>query len=259
VSATSAASVRIERVEANQVWRVHVGGSRGNILDAGVIGSLGRLFEEAAHSPDLKAICLSGEGEHFSFGASVPEHLPGHVDAMLPAFHAMFRALFDCGVFVHAAVRGRCLGGGLELAIAANRITAAHDAVLGQPEIVLGVFAPVASLLLVERLGRPRAEDLCLSGRTVDANEALAMGLVDELVNDPEEAALAYARKHLLPRSAASLRLANRAVRLGLRRRLDDELVALESLYLKDLMATRDAEEGLRAFIEKRAPAWRNS
>jgi cyclohexa-1,5-dienecarbonyl-CoA hydratase len=259
VSDALVGSVRVRRSEADQVWSVRIGGSRGNVLDAGVIGSLGRIFEEAGRSGDLKAICLSGEGENFSFGASVPEHLPGQVEAMLPVFHTMFRALFDCGVFVHAAVRGRCLGGGLELVAAGHRITASPDAVFGQPEIALGVFAPVASLLLPERIGRPRAEELCLTGRMVDANEALALGLVDELAEDPEEAAQAFIRKHLLPRSAASLRFANRALRLGLRRRLDDDLAELESHYLKELMSTRDATEGLRAFLEKRAPAWRNS
>lgn len=256
---TLVGSVRVQRSEADQVWSVRIGGSRGNVLDAGVIGALGRIFEEAGRAGDLKAICLSGEGEHFSFGASVPEHLPGQVEGMLPAFHGMFRALFDCAVFVHVAVRGRCLGGGLELAAAGQRIAASPTAVFGQPEIALGVFAPVASLLLAERVGRPRAEELCLTGRMVDANEALGLGLVDELADDPEEAALAFIRKHLLPRSAASLRFANRALRLALRRRLDGDLAALESLYLKELMATRDATEGLRAFLEKRAPEWRNS
>jgi cyclohexa-1,5-dienecarbonyl-CoA hydratase len=248
--------VHVERLDGGAVWRVRIGGTRGNVLDASAIGALGRLFDEASHAAELKAVCLAGEGEHFSFGASVPEHLPGRVEMMLPAFHAMFRALFDCGVFVHAAVRGRCLGGGLELASACHRVAASPDAVLGQPEIVLGVFAPVAAILLEGRVGRASAEQLCLSGRTVDAKEALALGLVDALADDPEAEALAFVREHLAPRSASSLRFANRALRLGLRRRLDDDLGRLEALYLNDLMKTADAEEGLRAFLEKRAPSW---
>ena len=258
MSATTPGVVRVEPLSDGAIWRVRIGGTRGNVLDAKAIAELTRLFEDAGREPALKAICLSGEGDHFSFGASVPEHLPGQVETMIPSFHRMFRALFDCAVFVHAAVRGRCLGGGLELASAAHRITAAPDAYLGQPEILLGVFAPAGSLLLRERTGRRHAEDLCLTGRTVDAKEALAIGLVDEIADDPEEAALAWVRSHLLPRSASSLRFANRAVRLSLRQRLDDELSALESLYLEGLMSTADAAEGLRAFLEKRAPVWRN-
>jgi cyclohexa-1,5-dienecarbonyl-CoA hydratase len=252
-------SVRIERRDRDAVWSVTLGGARGNVLDEVAIAALTELFREAHRAKDLKAIVLSGAGGHFSFGASVPEHLPGCVERMLPRFHAMFRALFDSAVFVHAAVRGRCLGGGLELVTACHRVVAAPDAMLGQPEIVLGVFAPVASLLLPERVGRRHAEDLCLSGRTVEATEARSMGLVDEIATEPEAAALEWVRRHVVPHSAVSLRFANRAVRAGLRRRLDTELAALERLYLDGLMSTSDAREGLRAFLEKRPASWSNS
>jgi cyclohexa-1,5-dienecarbonyl-CoA hydratase len=162
------------------------------------------------------------------------------------------------GVPTLAAVRGQCLGGGLELASFCHRIFAAPDAKLGQPEIVLGVFAPVASLVLPERIGRANAEDLCLTGRIVDASEAKEMGLVDVVTEKPEDAALEYARKHFLPRSASSLRYAVRALRLPLSRRLEEELARLERLYLEELMGTEDAVEGIQAFLEKRPPEWRN-
>lgn len=252
-------AVRVDRREGGAVWGVTLGGARGNVLDESAIASLTELFREAAGAKDLKAVVLSGSGGHFSFGASVPEHLPGQVERMLPAFHEMFRALFDSAVFTHAVVRGRCLGGGLELVTACHRVAAAPDAMMGQAEIVLGVFAPVASLLLPERVGRRHAEDLCLSGRTVDATEARSMGLVDEVAADPEAAAWEWIRRHVLPRSAISLRYANRAVRADLRRRLDGELASLERLYLEGLMSTSDASEGLRAFLEKRTATWSNT
>jgi cyclohexa-1,5-dienecarbonyl-CoA hydratase len=121
---------------------------------------------------------------------------------------------------------------------------------------MLGVFAPVASVLLSERIGRGHAEDLCLSGRSLTAEQALAAGLVDEIADDPGEAARAYAREHLLPKSASSLRMAVRAVRAGFSERFRNELAAVERLYLGDLMATADANEGLAAFTEKRKPSW---
>ena len=148
------------------------------------------------------------------------------------------------------------LGGGLELASFCNRLFAAPDARLGQPEIRLGVFAPVASVSLVERVGRGPAEDLCLSGRSLTAAEALAIGLVDEVVDAPGEAALDWAREHLLPKSASSLRLAVRAARTGYAARFRHELAEVERLYLEELMSTTDAGEGLRAFLEKRKPSW---
>jgi cyclohexa-1,5-dienecarbonyl-CoA hydratase len=168
--------------------------------------------------------------------------------------------MVDCAVPLLAAVRGQCLGGGLELVTACHRVFAARDARLGQPEIVLGVFAPFASVALAERVGRRHAEDLCLTGRNVTSEEALAIGLVDELCDgDPAERALAYARQHLLPRSASSLRFAVRAARHGLRARLAAELPAVERLYLDELMASADAVEGLTAFLEKRPPAWKDA
>jgi len=167
--------------------------------------------------------------------------------------------MLDGSYVVLAAVRGQCLGGGLELVSCCNRVFASSDARLGQPEIVLGVFPPVASVILPERVGRANAEDLCLSGRVLEADEALKMGLVDVIAKDPSEAALTYAKEHLLPRSASSLRYAVKAARHGLRQRFTAELKEVERIYLDELMATRDAVEGLEAFMEKRAPQWRNA
>lgn len=252
--------VSIERLDDGAIWRVIIGGSKGNIIDRPVTDALTDVFREARRASDLKVICLEGAGAHFSFGASVQEHLPGHVAGMLSRFHGLLIALVESSVVVVGAIRGQCLGGGLELVTLCHRLFASHEAKLGQPEMLLGVFPPAASLLLTERIGRPHAEDLCLTGRTVNADEALGMGLVDEVVDgDPLEAALDWARRHLLPKSASSLRLAVRAVRGDLARRLAVELPDIERLYLDQLMATSDAVEGLKAFLEKRSPVWRNA
>lgn len=252
--------VTIDRLEGNACWRVTFGAGKGNVLDTAVTEALTEVFRAAAGTPGLKAICLEGQGPHFSFGASVQEHLPGAVNSMLRRFHDLVLALVESGVVTLAAVRGQCLGGGLELATVCHRVVAARHAKLGQPEIVLGVFAPVASLVLSHRVGGAKAEDLCLSGRTVTAEDAFAMGLVDEVTDgDPMEAALGYVHQHLLPRSASSLRFAVRAVRASLRAQLATELPVLERLYLDELMATGDAVEGLQAFLERRPPRWRDA
>ena len=249
----------VDRLDEGAIWRVAIGGSKGNVLDASVMDALAALFRDASATPALKAICLEGQGPHFSFGASVPEHLPPHVAAMLARFHGALLAMLDSAVPVLAAVRGHCLGGGLELVSLCHRVIASANATLGQPEIVLGVFAPVASLVLEGRVGRGAADDLCLSGRSVPAREALALGLVDEVTEaDPADAALAWARTHLLPKSASSLRYAVRASRASLRARLAAELPAMERLYLDGLMSTADAVEGLTAFVERRPPVWRD-
>ena len=248
--------VSVEQARGHAVWRVRFGGVTGNILDAALMDALRAVFEDALDATPLKAIVLEGAGADFSFGASVREHLPNEVAGMLTRFRALLIAILDSAVVVLPVVRGRCLGGGLELASLGHRVFASRDASFGQPEIALGVFAPAASLLLPLKIRRSTAEDLCLTGRTLSAGEALAAGLVDEVAADPAAAALAWVDRHVLPRSASSLRLAVRAVRTGLEHAIRHELPQLEAMYLRDLMGTDDAEEGLRAFLEKRAPRW---
>lgn len=256
--ARAADPVRVEHLDGGALWRVVLGGSKGNVIDRALVDALTRVAIEARTSTDLRAIVLEGDAGHFSYGASVPEHLPDQVAGMLRRFHDLFRTMLDSAVVWIAAVRGRCLGGGLELAAFCQRVFARPDAVLGQPEIVLGVFAPVGSAFLAERVGRPAMEDLCLTGRAVPGTEAHALGLVDELHDDPSAAALAWARTHLVPKSASSLRYAVRAARRGLAQRFLAEVDELERLYLDGLMSTEDAVEGLNAFLGKRTPHWRN-
>ena len=205
----------------------------------------------------ISAVLLDAEGPHFSFGASVEEHLPGAMrnDARQPARAAAFHArMAELPILV--AVKGQCLGGGLELAMGGSMIFAASDAKMGQPEIQLGVFAPAASVLLPPRIGQAAAEDLLFSGRSIGADEALRLGLVQSVSADPEAAALAYFDQHLAAKSASSLACAVAAVRGGYLLRVRRRIAEVEKLYLQRLMQTRDAKEGLAAFIAKRPPKW---
>lgn len=252
--------VRVRAEDDDQIWRVSFGAGTGNILDRATVTELRQVFADAARAASLKAICLEGQGENFSYGASIQEHLPADAPAMLEAMRGLILDLLGSHVVVVAAVRGRCLGGGLELAAVCHRIVAARSATFGQPEIKVGVFAPYASILLPERIGRAAAEDLCLTGRSIAAAEAHAVGLADEVVDaDPWDRALGWIREHLVPHSASTLRLAVKAGRMGLIARLSQELPRIEGLYLDELMATHDASDGLQAFLEKRPPRWRNA
>jgi cyclohexa-1,5-dienecarbonyl-CoA hydratase len=250
--------VRLESLEGGAIWKAVLNTPKANILDMEKCDVLGEIFEEAGAAPELKAVIIAAEGPHFSFGASVQEHLPDQIDAMLHGFHGLFYRILDARVPTLAAVRGQCLGGAMELAIFCNRIFAAPDAKLGQPEILLGVIAPVASVMLAERVGRSRAENLLLTGGSLTAAEGLAIGLVDELSEDPEAAALEYARDYLLPKSASSLRFAVHTSRVGFEERIRTELAEVERLFLEELIQTADAREGLNAFLEKREPEWKN-
>jgi cyclohexa-1,5-dienecarbonyl-CoA hydratase len=252
----SASPVRVTLEEDGSLLRVLLARPRGNILDTAMVGAIRAALEEHRHTVGLRSILFAGEGPHFSFGASVEEHRPGAVEEMLPEFHRLFRDLAGSGRVLLAAVTGCCLGGGLELAAFCHRLWVAPDGKLGNPEIKLGVFAPIASVILPLRIGQARADDLLLTGRQVDAAEALALGLVDEVSEDPEAAARDWHRRHIMPLSGAALAHAVQAGRHDFHRALRGTLDEVERLYLDDLMATHDAKEGIAAFLEKRAPRW---
>lgn len=227
---------------------------KANILDAAMIGALSDALDTVSHHTRL--IVFEGAGRHFCFGASVEEHRADSAAEMLATFHGLFRKLAALGVPTCAVVRGQCLGGGLELASWCTWIAASEDARFGQPEIQLAVFPPMASLLLPWRTGGATALDLCVSGRSIDADEALACGLINAVTASPDDWWRALYTDRLAPMSASSLRYAERAARIGLVGQLDTHLPELERIYLFELMATRDANEGIEAFIEKRPPSF---
>ncbi len=239
-----------------RLLRLRLARAKANVLDAELIGALAAALRQHRERTDLAAVLLDAEGPHFSFGASVEEHLPAKCGEMLSEFHALLQTMLDFPAPILVAVRGQCLGGGLELASAGSLIFAAPDARLGQPEIALGVIAPAASCLLPARIGPGAANDLLISGRSIDAAEAARLGLVVTVADDPEAAALAWFDRHLAVKSAAAVRFANAAARGELAELFRRRIGAVERLYLDGVMATRDALEGLNSFLEKRAANW---
>ena len=253
--------IRVEKLLGGACWRIVLDRPKANILDSAMVEALTEILDRTdpdtyPEARNLGALIFEGEGKHFSFGASVEEHKPGLVENMIPTFHRLFEKLLECRLFLVAAVRGQCLGGGLELASFCHRVFASPDAKLGQPEIQLGVIAPVASLILPERCGRAHAADLCLTGRIVDAQEALSMGLVDEVCEDPGLAAASFVEGRLGSLSASSLRHAVAALNLGFQEAFHRNVGRAETLYLDELMATEDAVEGISSFLDKRKPEW---
>jgi cyclohexa-1,5-dienecarbonyl-CoA hydratase len=236
--------------------RLRLNKPKANLVDAAMIAALHAALGQYRRHVMLRGVLLDAEGPHFSFGASVEEHLPAQCAAMLKSLHALLLEMLEFPVPVLVAVHGQCLGGGLELALACGRIFAAPGAQFGQPEIKLGVFAPAASALLPYRLNQPDAEDLLLTGRSIDADEALRMRLVQQVSEDPAAAALGWYDQHLHGKSAAALACATVAARAVMQKQVRGRLAELERLYLEWLMRTHDANEGLAAFLEKRQPAW---
>jgi cyclohexa-1,5-dienecarbonyl-CoA hydratase len=239
--------------------RLRLARPRANVLDAQMTAALAHALDAHRDNPGLVAALLDHEGAHFSFGASVAEHLPEHCAAMLRNFHSLLERLLDWPRPVLVAARGQCLGGGLELAAFCNFILCDRTAKFGQPEIKLGVWPPPATLLLPARIGQARADDLILTGRSIDAETALSWGLVTAVGDEVDALADAFLREHILPKSASSLRHANLAARRALYARLREELPRVQDAYLTSLMATHDANEGIDAFIARREPEWKHA
>ena len=202
-SATTKAmtKIKVEPFLDEQGVRIVLHAPPGNVLDAVMMAEISATLDELRTRPHVKVLCFAAEGKHFSFGASVEEHVGEHAAGMLRAFGGMFERLVALAVPTVAVVQGRCLGGAMELAAFCNWVYAAPSAIFAQPEIQLAVFAPVAAVVLPCKLGQSRADDINLTGRNVEASEAKVMGLVDVVAEQPEAALEEWARRELLPKS----------------------------------------------------------
>ncbi len=253
--------ILIESLHGGQVIRLTLNAPKANVLDAGMMAELQKALDDLRKQPDVKLLQFTGAGDHFCFGASVAEHVRDKAPHMLRKFHQLFYTLADLAIPTAALISGQCLGGGMELALMCNFLFGDRSAKLGQPEINLGVFAPPASLILPMKVGQSHADELLLSGRIISAEGAMKLGLIADVFDDPESMLAgvdAWLEKHILPKSASSLKHAVRAARMEFNRVVKDELTRQEQLYLDELMATHDANEGIQSFLEKRTPEWQN-
>lgn len=229
-----------------------------NILDIPTIARLGEVVSELAGDADLQVVVIRGAGEKaFSAGVAVQDHTPDKVGPMLESLHGAIRKLRDLSAVTVAAVRGHCLGGGMELALACDLVVATEDARFGQPEIELGCYPPVAAALYPSMIGPGRTLDLLLTGRTLSCEEAERMGLVARRVADLDEG-VAKLTAEITAKSAAVVRLTKKAVQAGRDRGFSEALTESERLYLEELCPTADMEEGIAAFLEKRRPVWKH-
>jgi len=219
-----------------------------NIIDGMMMDE---LVSELDGCRSAKVLLIRGEGRCFSAGADVEEHLPGRVEGMLRRFRDVALALSDLPIPTVAWVHGAAMGGGLELALMADLIYAAPGTRLGQPEIALGVMAPLAAAWLPSQIGVRRTNELLLTGRGIPAEEAGAWGLINGVC---EEESLRKVLRGLLETSRPALVATKRAIARGRADRFREALPESVDIYLNELMTSRDPVEGLRAFLEKRPP-----
>ena len=228
-----------------------------NVIDVPMMEELAITLTEVEAQPDVSVVVFSGAGKSFSAGVDVAAHTPDKVEEMLGKFHAVMRALVASKKVTIAQVHGRCLGGGAELAMMCDMVYTAESAQWGFPEIKLGCYPPVACTVLAALVGPKRAAELILTGRTINGKEAAEIGLANRAVPEAELSAavdecIAYLRKL----SPAALAVAKKASYAWDSMHFDKGLARAERIYFEDLMKTADAQEGVRAFMEKREPKW---
>jgi len=244
------------RIEHRTAW-ITLNRPPLNVLDIPMMESLDTTLERAAPKSDF--VVFQGAGaKAFCAGADVADHAPERIEKMLCAFHVVFRRLAVADCLTVAAVHGYCLGGGMELATFCDFVLATESAQFGQPEIKLGCFPPVAMLTLPRRIGLQAAAHLILTGKQISATEAHRLGLVTRVVPDQElHAAVESLLGELRTLSPTVLHLTRKTLAWLHSADFLKQLEEVERVYLSELMQTRDAQEGIRAFLEKREPIWK--
>ena len=230
-----------------------------NVLNIAMMKEINQVLDSLKEAK-IKLLLFKAKGKAFSAGVDVGEHLGDQVAEMIEVFHGIFRRLDALPALSIASVQGAALGGGCELALYCDLVVASEKAKFGQPEIQVGVFPPIAALILPRIAGRKKALELILSGETIGAQEALSLGLINKVVPPDalEEEFQKFCAK-FTPLSGLVLSLTKKAFNAGLMDPSDRGLKEIEKIYLQELMKTKDAQEGLKAFLEKRKPVWKEA
>ncbi len=230
-----------------------------NLLGTARVASIEERLREASRRREVKVVAVAARGEDFCTGLDPRELAGPGAEGLVRAWHSLLRLLLTTEVPTVALVQGRALAAGAELALSCDFVFAETTATFGFPEIRLGLFPTGASVLLERRVGHTKAADLILSGAAMSADAAERRGLVNALVNPGDlVTALETVRDRLDPFSASSLRLAKRALTIGSCGDPLSALAAVERSFLRDLLPTEDAKEGLAALLAGREPAWKN-
>ena len=229
-----------------------------NIMTQAMMEEINSVLEGLIADELLHLLIFKAEGKHFSAGADVAEHTKEKCPEMIPEFMKLFYQLGQISCPTIAVVQGSALGGGCELATYCDLVIASEKAKFGQPEIAVGVYPPVAVAIFPHLVGRNKALELLLSGDIITATEAERIGLINKVF--PEDQFKEKADEFisaLTNKSPIVLKITKKVTDWGLYKPVHQALEHAEHTYLEQLMDTEDANEGLQAFLEKRAATWK--
>ncbi|MFZ0614206.1 MAG: enoyl-CoA hydratase/isomerase family protein [Desulfobacterales bacterium] len=245
--------------KSDGIARITLARPKHNVLNIEMMTELNAELDMLRTDAELKCAVILGEGPSWCAGVEVADHKPDMVSEMIAVFNGIFERIEKLEVPVIAGVHGACLGGGMEVAIACDIVVAAKSASFGQPEIKLGFFPPYATIRLPQLIGPARAIEVCTTGRRYSAEEAWQMGMIGYLTEDDQlTATLDQITGEIRTNSPLIIRLNKRAVKKHLGLDFRAALDGVSDLFLNVLMKTRDTQEGIRSFEEKRRPQWKN-
>jgi cyclohexa-1,5-dienecarbonyl-CoA hydratase len=241
------------------VSRITMNRPPANVLSVDMMQDITAALESLEYQKDVKLVVLTGSGKYFSAGFEIMDHLGDRAYLMLEAFRRIFENLIKLDKPTLAVVSGPALGAGSILAAGCDMVLAGQSAKFGHPEIKGGIFNTVAAVLLPRLVGRKKAFEMILGGASLSAAEAEKIGLISRACPDDKlEAEASALIQRFQESSAPVVQFTRRAIMGALDLPFSDALRHAEDVYLNQLMGTEDAEEGLRAIIQKRRPVWKD-
>lgn len=230
-----------------------------NFLNLELLRQIGSHLESLGESPACRALIFDSDLPAFSAGLDMSELTRESIFALLEQFHWVVQGLHSFMRPTIALVRGIALGAGNELLASCDFVFASEKASFGQPEVKIGSVPSLAPLALPHLIGGRRTAEMILTGNLINAAEAERIGLINRALPDGEvQAAAEELLKTLRGLSTSVLEVALQSARRTRKHELDSHLRYMESLYLNQLMYLEDQLEGVRAFLDKRQPVWKN-
>lgn len=231
----------------------------GNVLDIATLEELNEALFGLRDEPTLKVLLIRGANGTFCDGLDLAEHTRDRVQRLLQVFVRFFETLRMVQAVTVAAVEGRAVGAGFELALGCNLFVATETATFSLPQIKMGLLPPVATAILPRIAPRRRAMEWILTGNKISARRLEHDGVINRLLpEDHFENMLAAFVKELTGKSAPVLQLARRAQMEAYYSTFPDALSSIHALYIRELIELEDSEEGTRAAREERKPEWKN-